>query len=113
MAWESPSAATIAVDAASTFSDWHCDRLRLVGGTRGRDGAGGGGLSNDGVMKGEVGGDWEERLDKAEVGQRHQPTGEGQNNQNQRPDQSKNFGLILLLVLAKSISISISIIKQH
>lgn len=77
MAWESSSAAAVVTEAASTFSDWPCDRLRLVGGTHDRGGAEGGGLSNDGVMKGEVGGDWEERLDKAGVGQKHQRIGEG------------------------------------
>lgn len=61
------TAATAAVVAESTFSEWRCDRLRLVGGWwRWCGGGGGGGLSNDGVMKGEVGGDWEERLDKAD-----------------------------------------------
>lgn len=72
MAWGAPSAAAVAAEAASTFSDWRSDRLRLVGETQGRGGAGVGGLSNDGLIKGEVGGDWEERLDKAGVGQNHQ-----------------------------------------
>lgn len=41
-------------------------------------------MSNDGVMKGEVGGDWEERLDKAGMEQKHQPIRKDQNKQNER-----------------------------
>lgn len=61
-------------------------------------------MSNVGVMKGEVGGDWEERLDKARVRHRHQPMGERKNNQNLRPDQSQTCGSSVLLALFISIS---------
>lgn len=61
-------------------------------------------MSNDGVMKGEVGGDWEERLDKAGERHRHQPMGERKNNQNLRLDQSQSCVSSELLALASSIS---------
>lgn len=62
----------MAADAASTVSDCRCNRLRMVGEAQGRGGAWVGGLSNDGLMKGEVGGDWDERLDKAGEGNKRQ-----------------------------------------
>lgn len=52
----------------STLSTSHCDRLRSVG-WAGLAGRRGGGFSADGVMKGEEGGDWEERLDNAGRGE--------------------------------------------
>lgn len=61
-------------------------------------------MSNVGVMKGEVGGDWEERLDKARVRHRHQPMGERKNNQNLRLDQSQTCVSSALFALAINIS---------
>lgn len=48
----------------STLSGSGCDRLRSAG-WAGWAGSRGGGLSDEGTMKGEEGGDWEERLDSA------------------------------------------------